>query len=104
MYRGRPCVYMDEDIIWLMKVYSNHIEKVAKHLGANHQTINLRCKKLGLNGRGHLRKFTDEQFMSAFNKLYGDTIALSIHFDCARTTIKNALKRLDITTRRQNYS
>jgi hypothetical protein len=87
-----------------MLVYGNDIEKVGKHLGANYWTISLRCKKMGLHGKGraHLRKFTDADFMDMFNQLHGDQLELSIHFGCGRTTIKNALKRLGITTRRQN--
>lgn len=104
MSKGRPFVYSDSEIAHLMVVYDSDIEKVGKHLGATYWTIAIHCRRLGIPGKGrdHLRKFTDSEFIAMFNQLEGNVVELAIHFDCVATTIKNALKRLGITTRRQN--
>lgn len=103
MSKGRPFVYQDMTITHLMIVYGNDIEKVGKHLGTTYETIAIHCRRLGIPGKGrdHLRKFTDVEFIEMFNRLEGSVLELAIHFDCVSTTIKKALNRLKITTRRQ---
>lgn len=101
---GRTFKYDDVVIAHLMIVYSNDIEKVGKHMGADYWTIALHCKRMGLKGKGrsHLYKFTNSDFVAAFDFLRGNVVELAIHFDCSASTIKNAMRRVGITTRRQN--
>ena len=101
--RGKPQIYSNEVVIHTMEIFRNRVDMVAKNLDMGDQSIYNRCHALNLQTAGYtpLRKFTDVEFMQEFNRLHGHINGLALHFNCSRSCIKKHLKRLNITTHRQ---